>query len=224
MVREMFGQIAPTYDLLNSILSCNIHHRWRKAALDAAALRPQARVLDVATGTAELALAAQARGARVIGADFCRPLLERGAAKVHERQTPYLALSLGDAEHLPLSDRSFDAVLMAFALRNVTSPERAIAEMARVTAPGGWVVNLELTRPTNPVLATGYRFYQDVLMPAVGGLVSGQRAAYTYLPQSIQHFAGPETVARYFRSAGLVDVSFRPLSGGLATLHRGRRL
>jgi len=223
MVKEMFAQIAPTYDLLNSLLSFNIHHGWRKAALDDAALAPGARVLDLATGTADLAIGAARRGARVVGADFCAPILRLGQAKVRRRGQPSLTFALASADHLPFADASFDAVVMGFALRNVPSPERALAEMARVTRPGGWVVNLDLTRPVRPWLRPFYRFYQDRLMPWVGGLISGKREAYTYLPQSIQGFPPPEAIADVFRAAGLEQVSYRPLSGGLATIHRGRK-
>ncbi|MBI5831794.1 MAG: class I SAM-dependent methyltransferase [Armatimonadetes bacterium] len=231
MVKDMFAQIAPTYDLLNTLLSFNIHHGWRRAALDDACLRPGACVLDLATGTADLALGAARRGARVIGADFCAPILRLGQAKVRrlgQAKVPStgdagIAFALGSADHLPFADNSFDAVVMGFALRNVPSPERALAEMTRVTRPGGWVVNLDLTRPVRAWLRPLYRFYQNQLMPWVGGLISGRREAYTYLPQSIQGFPPPETIADVFRAAGLVDVSYRPLSGGLATIHRGRK-
>ncbi len=223
MVRDMFAQIAPTYDLLNTLLSFNIHHGWRRAALSDACLTPEARVLDLATGTADLAIGAARQCAQVVGADFCAPILRLGQAKTRRQRQTSITFALASADHLPFADNSFDAVVMGFALRNVPSTQRALAEMARVTKPGGWVVNLDLTRPVRPWLRPLYRFYQDLLMPFVGGLISGRREAYTYLPKSIQGFPPPEEIAEVFRAAGLAEVSFRPLSGGLATIHRGRK-
>ncbi len=223
MVRQMFAQIAPTYDLLNTVLSANVHRGWRRAALDAACLTDGCCLLDLATGTADVALAAARRGVRVVGADFCAPLLRIGQTKIRQQAPGRICLTLGEADHLPFADGSFDAVVMAFALRNVPSPEHALSEMRRVTRRGGWVVNLELTRPQNTSLAHMYRLYQNHVMPFVGWLVSGNREAYTYLPRTIQDFDSPAQVAEHCRRAGLEQVSWQPLSGGLATLHRGQR-
>jgi demethylmenaquinone methyltransferase/2-methoxy-6-polyprenyl-1,4-benzoquinol methylase len=223
-IREMFAQIAPTYDLLNSVLSLGIHHRWRAAALACAQVRPGSVVLDLASGTADLALGAArlvSPGGRVVGADFCRPILALGAAKARRRRAEAMAFVVASADHLPFPDGCFDAVVMGFALRNVPSIEHCLAEMARVTRPGGWVVNLDLTRPTRPWLRPLYRFYQDRLMPFVGGLISGRREAYTYLPKSIQAFPPPEEIAEVCRRVGLGQVRFESLSGGLATIHCG---
>ncbi|MCC7491666.1 MAG: bifunctional demethylmenaquinone methyltransferase/2-methoxy-6-polyprenyl-1,4-benzoquinol methylase UbiE [Fimbriimonadaceae bacterium] len=221
----MFGQIAPTYDLLNSLLSLNIHKRWRPVAVRATHLRPGDRVLDLATGTADLALLlARVVGpwGLVVGADNCAPMLRLGQTKGRQRAAA-LQFALGTADRLPFADGSFDAVTMGFALRNVPDRERCLREMARVTRSGGWVVNLDLTRPRGALLGAGYRFYQNALMPTVGGWISGRREAYRYLPESIQAFPPPEQIAATFAAAGLESVSWQSLTCGLATVHRGRK-
>lgn len=224
-VRGMFAQIAPTYDLLNSLLSFRIHHRWRPVAVRAAELATGGRVLDLASGTGDLALCAARAvgpGGLVVGVDFCAPMLRLGQRKIRRRGAGAV-MSLGSADDLPFGEAVFDAAMMAFGLRNVPSVERCLAEMTRVVRPGGWVVNLELTRPRRAWLQPFYRWYQDRLMPWLGGLISGRRQAYQYLPRSIQQFAGPEQVADAFRRAGLEEVSWQSLTGGLATVHRGRK-
>jgi demethylmenaquinone methyltransferase/2-methoxy-6-polyprenyl-1,4-benzoquinol methylase len=229
-VREMFAQIAPTYDLLNTLLSCNLHHGWRAAALRCARLRPGARVLDLATGTADFALAAARQvgdGGLVVGVDFCLPILRLGQTKVRRRVAARrgaartIRLAAGSADHLPFPDDTFDAVIMGYALRNVPSIAACLAEMARVTRPGGWVVNLDLTRPVRRWLQPLYHLYQESVMPFVGGLISGRRSAYRYLPESIRGFPPPDRIAEECRRAGLEQVSWQPLSGGLATIHSG---
>lgn len=225
-VKEMFGQIAPTYDLLNSLLSLNVHKRWRPIAVAAAHLPRGGRVLDLATGTADLALLlAREVGpdGLVIGADYCEPMLRLGQTKVRRKQTDRVQLAIGAADHLPFADGSFDAVTMGFALRNVPDRENCLREMARVVRPGGWVVNLDLTRPRQRAAAWFYRVYQNQVMPTVGGLISGRRQAYQYLPQSIQEFPPPEAIAETFRAVGLEEVSWQSLTCGVATVHSGRK-
>lgn len=224
-IKDMFAQIAPTYDRLNSILSLNVHRLWRPVAVRAAAPPPGGVVLDLATGTADLALllaAAVGPGGLVVGTDFCEPMLRLGQAKVRRRGGP-VRLAVGAADELPFAAETFDAVTMAFALRNVPDAGHCLREMARVTRPGGWVVNLELTRPRPRLLREFYRIYQDSLMPSIGGWLSGRREAYSYLPRSIQQFPPPEAVAELFRGAGLEEVSWQSLTFGLATVHRGRK-
>ncbi len=225
-VKEMFGQIAPTYDLLNSLLSLNIHKRWRPVAVAAAHLPRGGRVLDLATGTGDLALLlAQTVGpdGLVVGADYCEPMLRLGQRKVRARQAGLVRLAIGAADHLPFADGSFDAVTMGFALRNVPDRENCLREMARVVRPGGWVVNLDLTRPTPRAAAWLYGVYQDRVMPTVGGWISGRREAYQYLPQSIREFPPPEAIAATFRAVGLEEVSWQSLTCGVATVHSGRK-
>lgn len=225
-IKDMFAQIAPTYDLLNTLLSFNTHKRWRPVAVRAAQLQPGAKVLDVATGTADLALLlarAVGREGLVVGADFCAPMLAVGQAKVRQHRADQVHLALATADCLPFDDDTFDAVTMGFALRNVPDRVHCVAEMARVTRPGGWVVNLDLTRPQRPLMQGAYRWYQDRLMPLVGGLISGRREAYSYLPQSIQSFPPPAEIAAMFQAAGLENVSWQSLTFGLATVHSGRK-
>lgn len=225
-IKEMFQQIAPTYDLLNSLLSLNIHKLWRPIAVRCAGLRPGDRVLDLATGTADLALLlARAVGPEglVVGADFCAPMLRLGQRKVSREAAGVIRFALGSADHLPFADDTFDAATMGFALRNVPDRLHCLAEMRRVVRPGGRVVNLDLTSPRQPAVRGVYRFYQDRLMPAVGGLISGRREAYRYLPKSIQGFPPAEEIAAEFRRAGLEEVSWQSLTCGLATVHHGRK-
>ena len=224
-IKDMFAQIAPTYDLLNSLLSLRVHKRWRPVAVAAAELRPGGRVLDLATGTGDLALLlADTVGpdGLVVGADFCEPMLRRGQDKVRRRGDGAIRLALGCADHLPFATDSFDAATMAFALRNVPDRPRCLRELARVVRPGGWVVNLDLTTPRG-WLEQPYRWYQDRFMPFVGGCISGRREAYAYLPRSIQEFPPPADIAGLFGEAGLEEVSWQSLTCGLATVHRGRK-
>ena len=224
-VKEMFGQIAPTYDLLNSLLSLNIHKRWRPVAVAAAHLPRGGKVLDLATGTGDLALLlARTVGpdGLVVGADYCEPMLRIGQRKVRAGQGG-VRLAIGAADHLPFADDSFDAATMGFALRNVPDRANCLKEMARVVRPGGWVVNLDLTRPRPKPMAWFYRLYQDKVMPTVGGWISGRREAYQYLPKSIQEFPPPEAIAETFRAVGLEEVSWQSLTCGVATVHSGRK-
>jgi demethylmenaquinone methyltransferase/2-methoxy-6-polyprenyl-1,4-benzoquinol methylase len=224
-VKEMFGQIAPTYDLLNTLLSLNIHKRWRPVAVAAAHLPVGGKVLDLATGTGDLALLlARTVGPAglVVGADYCEPMLRIGQRKVRANHG-VVRLAIGSADHLPFADESFDAATMGFALRNVPDRENCLREMARVVRSGGWVVNLDLTRPKPAPMAWFYRLYQDKVMPTVGGWISGRREAYQYLPQSIQEFPPPEAIAETFRAVGLEEVSWQSLTCGVATVHSGRK-
>lgn len=225
-VREMFAQIAPTYDLLNSLLSCRIHTLWRPVAIRSAVVEPGHKVLDLASGTGDLALlAAKDAGptGQVVGVDYCAPMLTAGRDKVKRRRVGNVAMVLGTADDLPFEDGTFDSAMMAFGLRNVPDPRHCLAEMARVVRPGGWVVNLDLTRPVQPLAQRLYRWYQDHVMPTIGGWISGKREAYAYLPQSIQAFPPPAETAEMLTAAGLEDVTWQSLTMGLATVHRGRK-
>jgi demethylmenaquinone methyltransferase/2-methoxy-6-polyprenyl-1,4-benzoquinol methylase len=220
----MFGEIAPTYDLLNSLLSVNLHKRWRSVAVRRAGFGPGDGVLDVATGTGDLALVlARTVGpsGQVVGVDFCEPMLAVGRAKIARKRPGRVVLLSGSAEALPFPDQTFDGATMGFALRNVTDVARTLREMARVVRPGGRVVNLELTRPRHPWLRWFYDFYSGHGMPFVGGIISGRREAYTYLPYSIRNFLPVERVKEIMQAAGLDPVWVYPLAGGIATIHVG---
>jgi demethylmenaquinone methyltransferase/2-methoxy-6-polyprenyl-1,4-benzoquinol methylase len=217
----MFAKIAPRYDLLNHVLSANIDVRWRRRTVKT--LKPllakDARVLDVGCGTGDLSLALfDNTAAEVTGIDFCAPMLRLAKSKA-----PQLQFIEGDALSLPFAEASFDGLTIGFALRNLADVERGLRELLRVLKPNGHVAILEFSHPVNPVFASFVRFYNWRLLPWIGGLVSGSRGAYEYLPDTISKFPNQETLAAMMRAAGFVDVGFENLSGGIAALHIGRR-
>ena len=222
----MFARIAGRYDLLNHLLSGNTDRRWRRRVAKrlGAALAPDARVLDIACGTGDLALAVleAAPGARVVGVDFCRPMLELAARKagLFGRRLPFVE---GDALRLPFADEAFDGVTIGFGLRNLSSVEGGLREIRRVLAPGGAAAILEFSRPVVPGFRALFQFYLSRLLPAVGGLLSGSRSAYEYLPDSVRNFPDQQRLAALMREAGFEQVSFENLTGGIAALHVGRR-
>ena len=220
-VREMFAEISPRYDLLNHLLSANIDSRWRRRVVRK--LKPlltkDARVLDVGCGTGDLSIELFEKTAgRVTGIDFCRPMLKLAKAKA-----PRIAFIEGDALRLPFADASFEGLTIGFALRNLASVEEGLAELLRVLKPGGVVVILEFSRPVVPVFRCLVGFYNRHLLPWIGGLLSGSRGAYEYLPDSISKFPDQQMLATMMRTAGFEEVCFENLSGGIAALHTGRR-
>jgi demethylmenaquinone methyltransferase/2-methoxy-6-polyprenyl-1,4-benzoquinol methylase len=221
-VRSMFTRIARRYDLMNALMTGGRHHAWRR--MTAATLReaPPGPVLDLATGTGDLALAI--RGVRptapVIGADFSEGMLREAATKL-ARRGAHVPLLAADALALPFPDRTFAAVTSAFLLRNLADVGRGLAEMRRVTRPGGLVVTLEITRPRIPGWDGVFGFYFHRIVPAVGGIVAGDRAAYAYLPDSVDRFVSPQGLAELMRRIGLVDVHYRRLGIGTIALHVG---
>lgn len=220
-VREMFANIAPSYDLLNHLLSANIDKRWRRRVVaKLRTLLPEdAKVLDVGCGTGDLSIELfENTAAEVTGIDFCGPMLKLAKAKA-----PQLQFIEGDALRLPFASASFDGLTIGFALRNLADVEQGLRELLRVLKPDGHVAILEFSHPANPVFASFVRFYNWRLLPWIGGMVSGSRGAYTYLPDSISRFPNQETLAALMRTAGFVDVRFENLSGGIAALHIGRR-
>lgn len=222
-VREMFGTIAGRYDLLNHLLSVNVDKRWRRIVANRVRDKissSSARVLDVACGTGDLSLALfEITGAGVVGTDFCRPMLEIAAGKMAGR----VRLIEGDALKLPFRDGTFDAATIAFGLRNLSNVESGLAELSRVVKPDGWVVVLEFSRPANAILRPLFGFYFRKLLPWVGGVISGSRGAYTYLPASVQKFPDQSQLSSMMQRAGLDQVGYENLSGGIAALHMGRR-
>lgn len=226
-VQAMFSDIAPTYDLLNRALSFGVDRLWRKRAV-AGLLRDsvgeEARFLDLATGTADVALEVhrQARGgARIMGVDFAYPMLARGKAKAKKLSAP-LSLIQGDGLSLPFGDAAFDGVIIAFGLRNFEDREAGLAEMGRVLKEGGRLVVLEFGHPVG-LFGLLYAFYFRVLLPVVGRLVSAHRSAYNYLPNTVYEFPDAERLSAMMRDAGFREVSHRPMTGGIAELHTGVR-
>ncbi len=219
----MFGRIAKRYDLLNHLLSGNTDKRWRRIV----ALRVReklsssgARILDVACGTGDLSLTLfETTGARVVGADFCRPMLEIAAGKLPKG----LPLIEGDALGLPFRDGTFEVVTIAFGLRNLASVESGLAELRRVLKPGGWVAVLEFSRPANAMLRPLFGLYFTKVLPLLGGLVSGSHGAYSYLPASVQKFPDQTQLSLLMQQAGFDQVEFENLTGGIAALPMGRR-
>lgn len=218
----MFSGIAKRYDLLNHLLSGNVDKRWRRivAARVRDKISGNARVLDVACGTGDLALTLfENTGARVVGTDFCRPMLQIAANKTAQR----IPLIEGDALALPFRDGSFEAVTIAFGLRNLASVEGGLAELRRVLKPGGWVAVLEFSRPANAMLRPVFGLYFTKVLPLMGGLISGSPYAYSYLPASVQKFPDQEQLSLLMKRAGFDQVQFENLTGGIAALHLGHR-
>jgi len=226
-VRRMFGQIARRYDLLNHLLSMNVDRYWRWRAVRAVPPRGEGPVLDICTGTGDLALAYyRASGAEteIVGADFCHPMLAIGKKKGHRAgANGRLNWVEADSQQLPFPDNHFQIVSVAFGLRNVTSTERGLAEMTRVCRPGGRVLVLEFSTPGFP-LRPFYLWYFRHVLPRIGQLLARNRdEAYNYLPQSVGEFPQGEALAEKMRAAGLRDVQVRPLTLGIATLYFGTK-
>jgi demethylmenaquinone methyltransferase/2-methoxy-6-polyprenyl-1,4-benzoquinol methylase len=211
----MFDRIAGVYDLMNSVMTAGLHHRWRRRAVDLAEIGPGAKVLDVATGTGDLAIEAASRGAQVIGSDFSEGMLERARVKA-----PAITFEQGDALALPYDDNAFDAATVGFGARNFADLEQGLREMTRVVRPGGKVVVLEITTPQRPPLSTFFSLWFDRIVPLVGR-VAGDPDAYSYLPNSVKRFPGPEGLAATMERAGLRDIRWILTAGGIIALHVG---
>jgi demethylmenaquinone methyltransferase/2-methoxy-6-polyprenyl-1,4-benzoquinol methylase len=223
-VRAMFSGIAPRYDLMNALMTGGRDQAWRRRAARLAAPAAEDRVLDLATGTADLALAflEETPAESVVGVDFVEGMLARARAKLPPRDARRVMLVAADALELPFPDATFGCVASAFLLRNLADLAAGLAEMRRVTRPGGSDVALEITQPTLPVWRDLFRLYFHHLVPALGALVSGDRAAYTYLPRSVERFVTPPELARLMRGVGLWDVTVTRLGLGTVTIHVGR--
>lgn len=227
-IRRMFGSIAPSYDFLNHLLSLNVDHYWRWRTTRLLPPSGSAPILDVCTGTGDLAFAYDraAKGKLTIyAADFCPEMLELGRAKARRRRAEgRIRFVEADAQHLPFASNTFQIAAVAFGLRNVTDTDRGIREMVRVVQPGGRVAILEFSQPRTPILAGLYGFYFRRVLPVVGQLISrSEDQAYRYLPESVQEFpSGPALVER-LEAAGLADVAWHPLTMGIASLYVGTK-
>ena len=227
-VREMFDTIAPRYDLLNSVLSARLHHGWRRVAADYAALEPGDNALDVCTGTGDLAFELARRVGPtgfVTATDFSPGMLELGEAKgvAQNKRDASVQFMLADTQHLPFVAGSFDAVTVGFGIRNVADVAGGIQEMARVAKPGGRVVILEFSQPQNSVVAALYGWYSFRVLPLVGGLISGRRGAYEYLPSSVKAFYTRAEITDIMEEAGLANVRVSDLAFGTVAVHCGTK-
>jgi demethylmenaquinone methyltransferase/2-methoxy-6-polyprenyl-1,4-benzoquinol methylase len=222
----MFDAIAPRYDLLNRVLSAGIDRRWRRRAIASLALTGREVLLDVCTGTADVALEGRSsnRAARVVGVDFAGAMLALGLKKVRAAgEEGRIALLRGDATRLPVRDASVDAATVAFGIRNVQRPELACAELARALRPGGRLAILEFGVPRIPGISMLYLWYFKYLLPLVGRSVSGHAGAYSYLPESVRAFPPPAEFMTILRQSGFVDVRAVPLTLGIVYLYGARR-
>lgn len=224
-VAAMFDDIAPRYDLLNRMLSFGIDQQWRQKAVELLKEDRPRRILDVATGTGDLAIKAlEVDPAKIVGVDISEEMLERGREKIEERDLgDRITLQAGDAEKLPFSDSQFDAALVAFGVRNFEDLGRGLREIRRVLSPGGRLVILEFSQPHAFPINHLYRFYSHVILPAVGRLVSKNEDAYRYLPASVDVFPSGEQFLDRLRESGYVDVETLPLTFGIASLYSARR-
>jgi len=211
----MFDRISGVYDLMNQVMTAGLHHAWRRRAADLAQAGPGREVLDVATGTGDLAIEMAGRGATVIGSDFSEEMLARARTKRAD-----ITWEWANAMDLPYEDDRFDAATVGFGARNFSDLERGVREMARVVRPGGRVVVLEITTPTRPPLSTFFRVWFDTIVPALGKL-SGNPDAYEYLPSSVKRFPAPEGLAAVMDRAGLRDIRWILTAGGIIAIHVG---
>jgi demethylmenaquinone methyltransferase/2-methoxy-6-polyprenyl-1,4-benzoquinol methylase len=239
----MFDRISGVYDLLNTAMTAGLHHRWRERAVDLAEIGPGDRVLDVATGTGDLALELARRvgpTGEVIGSDFAEGMLDRARTKATRSGASAARprFEWGDAMDLPYEDDSFDAATVGFGARNFDDLGRGLSEMARVVKPGGRMVVLEITTPTRPPLSLFYRLWFDRLVPALGlatGKLEARRSqgkpsasgevsisdAYTYLPNSVKRFPDPLALAGELDRAGLSEITYLLIAGGIVAIHAG---
>ena len=220
----MFSSIAARYDLLNRLFSFGTDVRWRRELASEIPEAGNHPILDVATGTADVALTMEevcAGDRLIVGTDFTLPMLRVGSNKISDNRSQRIRLTAGDAYSLPFKENTFDAVTIAFGLRNLAHRVEGLREMARVLIPGGRVVILEFSPMNRPVLGPLFRFYFHRIMPLLGGIISGDRGAYHYLPESVDQFPDPLGLGQEMMEAGFTEVKYRALTMGIAYLHVG---
>jgi demethylmenaquinone methyltransferase/2-methoxy-6-polyprenyl-1,4-benzoquinol methylase len=223
-IRNLFNNIAPTYDLLNRLLSMRRDVYWRKMAVREFR-GAKGWMLDIATGTGDVAIEMierEGHGRKVFGFDFSEPMIRRAQEKLSKKGfLQKVTLGLGDALSLPFHKNTFNGAMIAFGLRNIVEKEQAVSEMVRVVRPGGKVVILEFTFPEKGLMKRIYPIYFKRILPSIGGWISGDRGAYAYLPESVLHFRYAEEYEGLMRKSGLADVRSRPLTGGVASIISG---
>jgi demethylmenaquinone methyltransferase / 2-methoxy-6-polyprenyl-1,4-benzoquinol methylase len=228
-VKQMFAEIAPRYDLMNHVLSLNIDRLWRSRTLRSLNLKPGDPVLDTCTGTGDLALSmAKHLGprTRIVGSDFCNEMLDIARDKRARKLPNFQQVEFieADTQKLPFEDNMFQAVTVAFGLRNVAVTEQGLAEMTRVCKPNGQVAVLEFSKPTVFGVRHIYNAYFQHILPRVGqGLAKNEQSAYRYLPESVQEFPSGEELAKIMRRAGLKDIRMKPMTFGVVTLYIGTK-
>ncbi|MHC4660670.1 MAG: bifunctional demethylmenaquinone methyltransferase/2-methoxy-6-polyprenyl-1,4-benzoquinol methylase UbiE [Planctomycetota bacterium] len=223
-VKRMFGSIARKYDLLNRLLSLSLDISWRRETVKLAGVKPGSRVLDICSGTGDLAFAFRAGlggDGRVIATDISREMLEFGTRKLRALRRNGLAFAVADALKLPIPDGSFDIVSVAFGIRNLEDVEAGLSEMARVLRPGGRAMILEFAPPRSPLMKSCYGFYLNRILPLIGRVISGSRIdAYRYLAETISRFLKPEELAGMMKAAGFAEVTVHPLTCGIVNVYR----
>jgi demethylmenaquinone methyltransferase/2-methoxy-6-polyprenyl-1,4-benzoquinol methylase len=225
-VRRMFASIVGRYDLLNRLLSLRRDVYWRRVAVALGQIPRGGDVLDLCAGTGDVALeiVRQGSGARVIAVDNCEPMLIRGLHKAKRANAAdQVRFAVAPAEELPFADATFDRAFVAFGVRNIADRRRGLREMARVLKPDGRAIILEFSTPSSPLLGPLYRFYSHRILPWIGGVLSGNRAAYEYLPASVDGFPSPEGLQALMEDAGFIDVSVVHLTFRIVTVHQGRK-
>lgn len=227
LVRRHFNTVAYKYDFMNTLLSFGIHYVWKQTAVDLMDLKPGDRVIDVCGGTADLALNAAQKagpGGEIVLYDINWAMMLTGKPKVDA--SPFsqnIVYTQGDAERISFADNSFDGAMVGFGIRNLTHMEQGFREMHRVLKPGGKIMCLEFSEPTPPWFKTLYDFYSFHIMPAVGKILGGSRHAYTYLPESIRLFPGPEELKSMLEAMGFREVFYKRLSRGISVVHVGTK-
>ncbi len=220
----MFDRIAGVYDRLNSVMTAGLHHHWRSRAVDLTGVGPGSRVLDVATGTGDLALELARRvmpGGAVVGADFSSQMLALAREKASAQGAASVVFEQANALALPYEDSSFDALTVGFGVRNFSDLDQGLREMARVVRPGGRVVILEITTPQKAPLSTFFGLWFDRIVPIVGRLSGDPEGAYSYLPNSVRRFPAPAALAAKMHDAGLRQIRYVITAGGIIALHVG---
>lgn len=223
-VRGVFDSVAPKYDLMNDLMSMGIHRLWKRHAIDTLGLLPHHQVLDLASGTGDLALRIAPLlndQGKITLSDINESMLNIGKQRMIDAGHLRAEYAVANAESLPFADNSFDRITMAFGLRNVTDKQLALNELHRVLKPNGLLMVVEFSKVIDPLLAKGYDFYSFNVLPHLGQLVANDRDSYQYLAESIRMHPDQETLADMFRQAGLIKVSYENLTAGVVAIHKG---